>query len=250
MQHFEIQEQIPLYAIGGLTAEESARVAEHLRVCSSCRALLSEYQLVADELLETVPVQVAPARLGVRLQNLVQADERRAARTASRPLRRMRFWEQSVRVPRWALALLLVTSLFALGAAGFFAFQSSSRDASAPLLMQLLTARDLRFVELTSAVGTPSNKGILCVQPENSAALLWLYNLPSLDAEHVYQIWLREDDARISGGTVRVDQDGRAVAVIHAPRPLKYYQEIGLTIEPAAGSQAPTTPRVVGARLD
>lgn len=247
MSHFEIQEQIPLFAVDGLSAQETARVAEHLAQCAACRALLSEYEFVAAELLETVPPATAPARIGVRLQNPARADTKQNAPIGTA---RNNFWNQSLALPRWAFALGVVAFLLLLGTVGAWGLQMQQRDAASQQVLSLLSARDLRFVELTSAGDAPSNNGFLCVASENSTALLWLYNLPPLDAASAYQVWLRDGTLRDNGGLFRADAQGRAVAVIRAPRPLNEYDEIGITVEPVGGSPAPTTPRVIGGKLD
>ncbi len=253
MQHSQVQEQIPLYAVGGLTEDESARVAQHLDVCPSCRALWSEYQFVAAELLEHVPPQIVPAHVGARLLNLAAADARRDAsfekRRAARS-ERARFWERGVTMPRWAFGLLAIFLLFLFGAVGAFAWQSQKSNAQAAQVQQLFAARNLKFVPIRSEDAAANDKGYLCLTAQNSTGLLWLYNLAPLDHEHVYQVWLRDNMGRENGGTFRADYDGRAVAVIQAPRPLGEYQEIGITIEPTGGSLAPTTPRVFVGKLD
>jgi hypothetical protein len=71
-----------------------------------------------------------------------------------------------------------------------------------------------------------------------------------LDYDHTYQVWIRDNGNRYDAGTFRANHDGRAVAVVHAPRPFGDFQEIGITVEPVGGSDWPTTPRVVGGRLD
>lgn len=262
MQHTEIQEQVPLYALGGLSVEETARIRQHLDICPSCRALLSEYQFVAQELLEQVPPRTAPARIGVRLQNLAEADVRSARR--SRPLdgqevpervaaagNKPHFWNRQLALPRWVFAVILIVLLFLLGATGALALQIQQSGASAAQVMQLFTTRDLKYVMLTSNTGVPGRgDGFICLAKDKSAALLWLYNLQPLDHDHVYQVWLRRDTVRENGGTFRAGYDGRAVALIQAPRPLSEYQEIGISVEPAAGSEWPTTPQVVGGKLD
>lgn len=273
MQHSELQEQIPLYALGGMTEDESARLAEHLAVCPGCRALLSEYQFVTDELLLQVPALTAPAAVGVNLSKLAQADAagqvgslRRNPTASPRPassnhrgvpeiasrnsVSRPRFWNQPIALPRWSFALGLLAVLLLLGAAGVFAFQLQNRTSTPQQVLQLLTSPNIKYVELTSGMGTPGNNGYLCVSPNNTTGLLWLYSLPALDQQHVYQVWLLDDKGRINGGTFRPDTSGRAIAVIQAPRPLTDYNDIGITIEPVMGSQWPTTPRIVGGKLD
>lgn len=249
MQHWEIQEYIPLYAVGGLSAEESSRLAQHLDVCSGCRALLSEYRFVADELLENVPAQTAPARLGVRLQNLAEADARKSS-TGKETEKRPPFWGERISFPRWALALVLGALLLLVGATGTLALQATRSDSTPQQVMQLLSARNIRFVDLTPEAAATNTGGFLCTAQNNSTGLLWLYNLEPLDRDKVYQVWLRVNGTRESGGTFRSNYDGRAVAVVQASRPLNEYKEIGITIEPVSGSRQPTTPGVLRGKLD
>lgn len=252
--HAELQDQIPLYALGDLPADETARLETHLAVCPSCRALLAEYQFVADELLEQVPPQTAPARIGVRLENLAQSDAKKAgsgsSSNLSAPARKLPFWKRPFALPRWAAACALIAILLLLGVSSALAWQMQQRDNVPDQVVQLLSARGLEFVEMTSPGVDPSNHGFLCKNSANPTGLLWLYGLEPLDYDHVYQVWLRDDNTRVSGGTFRADHDGRAVAVINAPQPLGNYSEIGITVEPVPGSTDPTTQRVVGAHLD
>ena len=153
-------------------------------------------------------------------------------------------------MPRWAGALALVFILLLFGVSGALAWQLQQRDNVPVQVEQLLGTRGLEFVEMTAPGASNAKHGFLCKNSENPTGLLWLYGLEPLDYDHVYQVWLRNNDTRVSGGTFRPDHDGRAVAVINAPQPLGYYSEIGITVEPVPGSPEPTTQRVVGAHLE
>lgn len=255
MQHSEIQERVPLYALGGMSASESAQVAQHLAVCPSCRALLNEYQFIGDELLAQVPLQTAPAYLGVRLQNIIQTDARQTRPRTAAPngttpaAKQPRFWDQPLSFPRWALALTALVILLLAGVAGVSAFRLQAESVAQRQVMQLLTTNQIKYIELTDTAGDP-RYGFLCVTQDNTAGLLWLHDLAPLDPTHVYQVWLRNGSLRDNGGTFRGDWDGRAMILIQAPHPLTTYTEIGITVEPAAGSQGPTTPRIIGGKLD
>jgi anti-sigma-K factor RskA len=74
-------------------------------------------------------------------------------------------------------------------------------------------------------------------------------NMPALPADRVYQLWLVADGQRISGGTFRVDADGRGALLVQPPQPWSAYQRLGVTTEPTGGSPGPTSPRVIGGTL-
>lgn len=247
MEHSEIQEQIPLYAIGGMSAEESSRVAAHLEICPGCRALLSEYRFVTEELLVQVPPHAAPERIGVRLQNLAAADALKS-KPPTMP-EKVPFWKKMFVIPRWGLALALLALLLLLGTTGVLAWQLRNTPRIDEVA-QVLTARDLKILPLkASETAADTSGGFICLVPGKSTALLWMYGMPHLDYDHAYQVWLKDGDTRVSGGLFRPNYDGRAVAVINAPLPLSEFKEIGITVEPSAGSPGPTTPRVVGGEL-
>jgi hypothetical protein len=74
----------------------------------------------------------------------------------------------------------------------------------------------------------------------SSEALLLALDLPPLPVTKVYQIWLVKDSVRYSAGTFTVDSTGYGKAVIIPVAPFAEFEAIGITIEPAEGSQLPT----------
>jgi Uncharacterized protein conserved in bacteria len=107
-----------------------------------------------------------------------------------------------------------------------------------------------RSVSLHGDALAPQARGELYLSPGNQRALLHVSHLPPVPEGKAYQIWLINDGQRDSGGVFRVGQTGEAVLLITAPRPWRHYQAIGITVEPATGSRAPTSPRVLGGRLE
>jgi anti-sigma-K factor RskA len=73
--------------------------------------------------------------------------------------------------------------------------------------------------------------------------------LPSLDEEHEYQLWLIRDGERTSGAIFSTDENSYGGTRIRAPLSLLEYSSVGITIEPAGGSQQPTGERVLGGPL-
>lgn len=246
MLHSEFQESIPLLALGGLEAAEQAQLEQHLAECAACRALLAEYTFVADELNLRAPPQNAPPNLYAKVASQVSP---RAAPTphpafTMHALRAQNFWRQPARISRLTLALAsLVLIGLAFGAALVaFQFRTGSQSAASSLL------ENVKVVSLDGTGTGPD--GYICLSPDNKTAMVWLTRLPLLDAEHAYQLWLIRNGERRSGGLFRPRQDGRAIFWVESQEPWTNFQEVGVTIEPKDGSPGPTTPRMLGGKLD
>ena len=85
--------------------------------------------------------------------------------------------------------------------------------------------------------------GTLYVSGDDREALLVVTEIPPTPDGRVYQVWLREGEARTSAGVFTVDDSGRAVLRLQAPRPIADYQAMGITEEPGpTGSPGPTSP--------
>ena len=91
--------------------------------------------------------------------------------------------------------------------------------------------------------------GVVYVWPGSNVALLCVYAMPQLEQGKTYQAWLVQDGKRTSAGTFNVNRDGYGVLLINSGKPVSEYQQLGITVEPAGGSPAPTTPRVIGGNL-
>jgi anti-sigma-K factor RskA len=73
-------------------------------------------------------------------------------------------------------------------------------------------------------------------------AALIVWKLPALPADQTYQIWLIDPKGnRTSGGTFSSETSQPFTTVsIFAPASFSNYKGIGVTVEPAGGSTAPT----------
>ncbi len=89
--------------------------------------------------------------------------------------------------------------------------------------------------------------GYVYVDPTSNIGLMLTYWLPKIGADQRFQIWLvTPEGQRDSGGLFSADARGNAHVVINAPEPFAKYKSVGVTVEPAAGSTGPTSPRVCG----
>ena len=249
MLHSQIQEAVPLLALGGLDAAEQAQLEQHLDVCPACRGLLAEYQFVANELNAQTPPRAIPPDLETKLQRQLPAqNEHRAqgAYAAPRDTRAQNLWRQPARISRLAFVLVALIACVMAGTTAVFARERNDRRAHTAST-QAYALENLALVPLTGFKNGP--EGYMYVAPGNPTALLWLTNMAQVDETHAYQIWLVKNGQRTGGGTFRPGNDGRAIVFVNAHEPWGNYQEITVTIEPRGGSAEPTTPRVIGGRL-
>lgn len=105
-----VRDEIEMYLDGRLAPDRAARVAEHLLVCTECRAAHDASKHVRA-LMRELPVAEAPDRLWERIETRAAA----AARSDIRPIQGGR--SRAVRVRQWAAAAAL---LLVAGGAGAF----------------------------------------------------------------------------------------------------------------------------------
>jgi anti-sigma-K factor RskA len=87
---------------------------------------------------------------------------------------------------------------------------------------------------------------MIVISLEGTHGTLVVDNLPPLEEDQQFQLWLVRDSQRASGGVFSVDEDGYGSVWVSSPEPLASYTGFGITIEPAGGSAGPTGEKVLG----
>jgi anti-sigma-K factor RskA len=235
-QYDRFVELIPAYAMGATDPDETREVEAHLRVCTHCRSLADEFGQLGNDLLFAAPLAPAPVGLTEDLRKKLNGTPAAPAKRAGR-LDWLR--KPGLALGVVAIALLVLTNLYWAGRVG-----SLERRAE-----EFAALTQANGITLEVADGGVHADGVVYVQPGSNLALLCVYALPELEAGKTYQAWLIEDGRRTSAGTFDVNQDGYGALLIDAGRPVNEYQQLGITVEPAGGSPAPTSPRVMGGNL-
>ncbi len=228
---------LPAYVLDALTDQETGQVAEHLAVCQTCQAELARLQLVADDLPLALAQTAPPPRVK---DSLMASIHSRGSTTAASP--KLSTWQKLVgffRMPLPAVGLALIL-LLALG--NIF------------LLRQLNLAgqqsnTSMRIIALVNTKDAPNALGTMIIDQQGDYGTLVVDKLAALDSNQQYQIWLLKDGQRVSGGLFSVNPDGYASLEIMAPLPLAQYDSLGITVEPAGGSPAPTGAKVLGGAI-
>ncbi len=246
--HDEIQELIPALALGALDADEATRAKAHLASCAECSRVLDEYRPIADSLAYAAPIVRPPRELKTRtLQRVLQSGSSSRARpVVDRP---RRWWSHLGLAPVLAGAALVI-ALIALGWNIWQMAQLNQQLAAQRNFMTFIAYAQGNALVIHGTERAPGATGRLYIDPDTTIAELVTINMPTLDTEHVYQVWLTEPNGRkTSGGTFRVDSSGSGWLWVHAPQQLSAYTQVGVTVEPRSGSAAPTTEAVLLAEI-
>ncbi|MGK2887855.1 MAG: anti-sigma factor [Rhodococcus sp. (in: high G+C Gram-positive bacteria)] len=137
-------------------------------------------------------------------------------------------------------AILAAAAAVALFVAGGVVLIAQNGDPSDPIAAVVdapdASSRQLAGeIQTLTAVYSPS-EGALVIQGES---------VPVLDDTETYQLWLVGDDGATSVGTFRPDEDGTVAERFADADPSGFV--IGVTEEPAGGSESPTLPILASA---
>ena len=90
----------------------------------------------------------------------------------------------------------------------------------------------------------PEARATLTVAPEGNSATFVAANLPRLNADQVYQLWIIRGDQPLSAGIFEVDENGSVILNVD-PTLAATFDAVGVSIEPAGGSETPTPDQII-----
>lgn len=266
------------YAAGSLTEADGQAFESHLPTCPDCREEVADMREIAVQLSEAVATDPPP---GLRASVLGQISHtsqdaalRRAQPTSSTSSigRHLRLGNPSPgaavsdtlttgddagaatsgatanvvplqrrSVTQWASGLLAVAAVLAAIVMGGWALsnRNDARDATAQTeqltqLTQLLSAADVTAA--SSHFGSNGN-GTVVASASQSRALLVTSNLPELPNGKVYEAWT----IKISTVPAGTFMPTGSHAVVSLPSAAVDAAQVAVTVEPAGGSEQPTT---------
>jgi anti-sigma-K factor RskA len=238
-EHSLFREQLSAYALGALDADEVPALEAHLETCDSCRAELAGYHAVADGLLAALPPRPPSAALRKRLQAQLPSAQTTA------PPRSRSLWSFGKLAVGGALALLLLLNLFS------FLQLREIQAQQASLVQQMRTnqfALSMLAYPNTQAlpIAGENLSGSVLLDRERNAVALVMWHLPELGDDQTYQAWLIEPDGKRVSAGVFLPQENTAYTThpVYAKQDLADFVGVGVTVEPAGGSEQPTGPRL------
>ncbi len=216
------------FALHALSPEEAEEFQKHLDACAACRVEVYELREAAGQ-MGASEAMAPPAHLKSRVMAAADKTPQLPPRVSDINQLRRRRW--GARFLAAAAAVAVITA----GAIGINQAQQDEQSQLATGVIQVFSAEDVK----TKTVET-TNGGELAVatSPGLNKMAVDTDKLPPLDADHVYQLWAIQDDV-ISPVLVLEPEKG---ASMEMPGP---DTQVAITIEPAGGSQQPTTEPII-----
>jgi anti-sigma-K factor RskA len=213
----ELRDDYELLALGILDRSERAELDEHLsRGCSECTSALRRALVTNAYIMTLAPGVPMPRSLRKRVLASVGAERRN--------------WRW---VYTWGAVMAGVLLVL-----GWFSFDQRSNTQA---VVSFLNASDTRQIVFPQGrVFVNASRGVL----------LLASNLPRPGAGKIYELWvIPKGGAPKPAGLFDADAQGNAVYMYKAAVDLAQTEAVAVSIEPASGSQAPTTTPIVVVHL-
>jgi len=240
------------YAVDAVDDVERARFEAHMASCSQCRDEVASLRAAAGEMasmtlaspppslraavlhdissVRPLPPRVTPEQASAPVPSAPSApsapaslDSKRAERSGRAPLRR---WLVGV-----AAAAVLAT--------GGLVWQPWSSDTSTVQLtatQQVLQAKDAQRFEKKVGDATAT----IVRSPSLKKAVIVTANMPDAPKGKVYELWLQQGLTMVKAGLMPAGQANTVLLQGDAASALA----VGITVEPAGGSETPSLPPV------
>jgi hypothetical protein len=236
----DFHDDFEFYALGLLEPEEKTAIDDHLRTgCATCEAALKNALAVNAIVMSMSPDVVPPARLKRRVM----------ASVGVHPMS----WSWLAAV---AAGCMLMVALW-------FSVQERSRSSELALarhtLIEVSGQRDrlmqaLSFLDDPATVPVSFGKG-QPIPPHGNVfvhsklgVLLIAANLPAAQSGKIYEMWVIPKGGAPRPAGLFQSQGGTAMHILSGPLDVGTLGAVAVTLEPEAGSSAPTsTPIIVAA---
>lgn len=231
--HDELLELLPAYALGALSAEETAAVDAALRPgtdgADALRRELRAFEEVATQMASANPI-VPPAAAKERLFARVSASKQATIPSAPR-------------APGWLVGALAASLMIAAGLAGYtWSLRDTLTQREATLNAILEADRELRVARVVADDSTNGAGIQVFWNAKQQRGILHAFHMKQAPAGRAYQVWVLQDGKPVSAGVFNTDAEGHAIVDdITVPASLTASTLVLITEEPAGGSPGPTT---------
>lgn len=231
-----IDELIASAALGELSAQEERELDEAARIDSAVAAELAE-ALETAAAIQRTGAQDPPAGLrdGVLAAIRVTPQERVGGSTGEDATSGVVVPIASARSRRWLPLLAGIAAAAVLIVGGIVVV--SQNDSRADDVVAVIEAPDAITQVLVGELGESL---LVTYSIEQNAVVVDGQGVPMLGGDRTYQLWLVADDVATSAGLFRPDAGGVVLERLDGVDPTGFV--LGVTEEPAGGSDSPTLP--------
>ena len=239
------------YALNALAPEEAAEFRRHLESCEACREEVAELQ-VAVARMGAAEAATPPPDLKRRI--LAAADRTPQERpTTSRPVGAVapgsaapapvagtadRPTSATTARPPWVTWLAAAAAALVIAGGGAVGVRAMLDDDGGlgQSAVQVFEAQDAHTATVETTEGGELKVAVSASRKEMAVDTR---ELPPLDENHVYQLWSVYGDEMVSAAILTDPEVGAAMGMPDEKT------QVALTIEPAGGSEQPTTDPIV-----
>lgn len=231
------------YALDALPLEERAFFERHLATCQLCQEEVAGYRETATRLGVAVSETPPPDMRERVLAQAARTRQQSPTRTTNAT------FQQRLRPLLAPVAAALAAIVMALGGVATYLWQVNQDlseqvvraqvEQELPELLPVAQVTRLQAPEGAAATFVHSN--------DHDRGVLVVNGLPPLEADQDYQLWLFHDGTPVSGGVLRVDDDG--VTTFEAEAPVNGAEQVAVTVERAGGVEQPQGPVVMSGEL-
>ncbi|MEO8607697.1 MAG: anti-sigma factor [Chloroflexota bacterium] len=251
---------IPAYALGALDPDERTEVEAFLATDEEARTLLAEYQAFTDSLVLTTPARRAPAHLNADLRQRLAASRPQPAAVpkpeptlvppaAATPAPARPALQR--RRPTW-VPYVAAAAMIALVFAAVLLLRSKPAppDDPAQRYEWIMSQDNIRHIPIAASDPSPNTEGELVLTADGQYGVIEVWQLPPIQTDQTFQLWLIDDQGAHSGGLLEFPQtQGPNYINVPLTKPADDYKAIGVSIEPSGGSpkaDGPSGPRIFG----
>jgi len=251
-RHTATRDLLGAFALGAVDAEEAATVRAHLATCPECQAEIADLWAAVDSLPGLIEPMEPPPALRDRIAAIAAEAASPAlappalsalpapepvptvapAPAVPEPIRRSAsFWSRATPWAAAAAILLLLTT-------GLLVWNLRLRE-------QIATAPVTETIALAPTDAAPEARGQVTYLPQDDLFILDVRDLPPLEPDQVYEVWLIGANGPEPAGVFDQPTDQHAI-VADRDR----YDTLAITAEPGPlGTEAPTGEIVATASL-
>lgn len=227
------------YAVDALTGPERAEFEHHLAQCEECGQEVRELREAAGR-LGAAAAEEPPADLKGRVLHEIAHTRQEPPMAEPVPI-----GARKARGSRWATRLAAAASVVGIGLATVFGVMAWQSQQDLDLAQQRIEQAQTRGAEMTRVLHAPDTRIIhsaeggavatALVSADLGKAVFMSEHMPAAPENKVHQLWAIDEQGATSMG-VLADHD------VPVPADLPDgTTKLGVTTEPAGGSQQPTT---------